>query len=328
MIELLLNFNRTYNNSINVIKDVLRKKYPIDTVLKNGKQIRLANFNAALFIASIQKQKGIEYDIDNDMVTIHSTSMLSDNKKKIKLIGGITNGDVVNIFLKNDYTDLPVKGKTVIDIGSNIGDSLLFFALSGADRIIGLEPFPKNYEKAKKNVEINNFSDKITVLLAGCSATSGHTKIDPDYDSGVDSKLDAFDHGVNVPLLTLKNILNNYNIPNESILKMDCEGCEYETILTASNEILERFSHIIVEYHHGYKNLKKKLEECGFKVYVKKPTASGFVSSYLHVLRKIFPIKNSPTTHHNKNDLRTDECVRVDKKYNVEYVGLIHALRK
>ena len=119
MIELLLNFNRTYNNSINVIKDVLRKKYPIDTVLKNDKQIRLANFNAALFIASIQKQKGIEYDIDSDIVIIHSTSMLSDNKKKIMLIGGITNGDVVNVFLKNDYMDLPVKGKTVIDIGSN-----------------------------------------------------------------------------------------------------------------------------------------------------------------------------------------------------------------
>ena len=34
---------------------------------------------------------------------------------------------------------------------------------------------------------------------------------------------------------------------------------------------LKKFSHIIIEYHFGYKNLKEKLEKNGFKVSVTRP---------------------------------------------------------
>jgi FkbM family methyltransferase len=328
LFEIFLNFSRTYNNFSNVMKSVLIKKYPIDAVLKNGNHVKLVNFNATWFLSLIHKQKEFEYNMNEDVVIIDSPSSALENKQKIKIIGGITNGDVINVFLKRDYRDLPVKGKTIVDIGSNIGDSLLFFAIMGADRIIGLEPFPKNYEKAKKNITINNFSDKITVLLAGCSSRSGHIIVDPNYDSGVDSKLGEFNQGVKIPLLTLENIIDNYNIPKDSILKMDCEGCEYESILTASNMIFERFNNIIIEYHHGYKNLKNKLEECGFKVSIKKPTASGFISSYLHVLRKFILSKDSFLKSSNMNNSKINESQNVSKKRDVEYVGMIHATRK
>ena len=52
---------------------------------------------------------------------------------------------------------------------------------------------------------------------------------------------------------------------------MDCEGCEYDSILETANEILQKFSHIQIEYHYGYKNLKEKLESAGFSVKVTKP---------------------------------------------------------
>lgn len=47
---------------------------------------------------------------------------------------------------------------------------------------------------------------------------------------------------------------------------MDCEGCEYESILKCPDKILQRFQQIFLEYHYGYKNLQKKLERCGFRV--------------------------------------------------------------
>jgi hypothetical protein len=52
---------------------------------------------------------------------------------------------------------------------------------------------------------------------------------------------------------------------------MDCEGCEYESILNANENTLQKFSHILIEYHHGYKDLKEKLEKSGFKVSVTRP---------------------------------------------------------
>jgi recombination DNA repair RAD52 pathway protein len=41
--------------------------------------------------------------------------------------------------------------------------------------------------------------------------------------------------------------------------------------LDASNEALQAFDQIILEYHYGYKNLEKRLKEAGFKVEHTKP---------------------------------------------------------
>ena len=46
---------------------------------------------------------------------------------------------------------LPVRGKTVIDIGANIGDTPIYFHITWSKhRVIGIEPFPKNYELGSK----------------------------------------------------------------------------------------------------------------------------------------------------------------------------------
>jgi hypothetical protein len=74
-------------------------------------------------------------------------------------------------------------------------------------------------------------------------------------------------------MLTLEDILKQNNLQNgePNILKMDCEGCEYESILSATRDTIRSFSYIQIEYHGGYKDLKYKLEENGFTVTVSKP---------------------------------------------------------
>jgi predicted RNA methylase len=72
---------------------------------------------------------------------------------KLKLYGCINNGDIFDIFLQDTYRFLSIftrRGKIVIDIGVNIADSSIYFALKGADKVIAIEPFPRNYEMAKK----------------------------------------------------------------------------------------------------------------------------------------------------------------------------------
>jgi hypothetical protein len=61
---------------------------------------------------------------------------------------------------------------------------------------------------------------------------------------------------------------------------MDCEGCEYDVIFSSSKETLKRFSHIQIEYHYGYKNLKEKLEKCGFSVKVTRPVINPLNRKY------------------------------------------------
>jgi hypothetical protein len=53
---------------------------------------------------------------------------------------------------------------------------------------------------------------------------------------------------------------------------MDCEGCEYDIILSAQDNVLSCFSHMLIEYHYGYKDLKERLEKCDFDISLIKPS--------------------------------------------------------
>jgi len=112
------------------------------------------------------------------------------------------------------------------------------------------------------------------MLLGGCSAKSGYVTVDPDYEGSVTTRLAEFSNGMRVPLLTLEDILSQNNVPYGCVLKMDCEGCEYENLLSTPENVLRRFSHMLIEYHYGYKNIKEKLEKSGFYVSVTRPWIS------------------------------------------------------
>lgn len=314
---MLLKVQNTYSNPGKILINILQEKFPVEAVLKNGKHVKLKSFNAMYFIAHTHGLGNIQYDVDNDFVIMSFPD--SEERENITLYGGINNGDIVYGFLKNDYSKLPVKGKTVIDVGSNIGDTPMYFTLNGATKVIGLEPFPKNYEIASKNIRYNSFSDKITLLLAGCAAKTGHITINPDHDSNIESTLNEDTRGIKIPLLTLEQILDKYEVPSQSILKMDCEGCEYDTIKSSSKEILGRFSHIQIEYHFGYKDLKEKLEKCGFKVFVDKPRATDVINSYLKACKKILYFNTKKSTEIDQSR---------KKIHQIGYTGFIYAINE
>ncbi len=66
--------------------------------------------------------------------------------------------------------------------------------------------------------------------------------------------------------------MSKYNI-DSGILKMDCEGCEYG-LLNETNETIQSFSMIQIEYHYGYERLVNKLKELDFKCEYTKPKMS------------------------------------------------------
>jgi hypothetical protein len=75
---------------------------------------------------------------------------------------------------------------------------------------------------------------------------------------------------------------------------MDCEGGENDSIPSASEDTLRNFSHIMVEYHYWYKNLKRKLEKR--KVSVTRLYAVGAKSA-----RKIYLCKTNLILIHQKS---------------------------
>jgi len=179
-------------------------------------------------------------------------------------------------FIKEQYKWLNVKGKDVVDVGANVGDTAIYFALKGAKHVYAFEPYPYSYNIAKKNIELNHLENKITLLNEGCGR-SGFVTIKKDYENTGSTNLKNSKKGKKIKIESLDEIVKRFNLKHAT-LKLDCEGCEYALILNASYETLHAFDQIIMEYHYGYKNLVRRLNEAGFKVRYslpKTPLESG-----------------------------------------------------
>ncbi len=184
----------------------------------------------------------------------------------LQFYDGISNGDVFNIFYEKEYRFLPVKDRVIIDIGANIADSSIYFAINGAKKVIALEPFPKNFEIARKNIAMNGFTDKVELLNAGCcGGQSKDVTLDPSA-KGASCQTIQSSTGRNIHFFTLQELVDKYNIDSPAILKLDCEGCEYDIISSNSNTVLDKFSHIQIEYHQGLRDLEKHLVGGSFAV--------------------------------------------------------------
>ena len=94
---------------------------------------------------------------------------------------------------------------------------------------------------------------------------------DKEMTTGIQVELS--NSGKEIGMINLDYLIDLYGI-EKGVLKMDCEGCEYDSILTSNDETLRHFEHIMLEYHYGYDSLFKKLKEAGYKVKITKPKSS------------------------------------------------------
>ncbi len=248
--------------------NVWRGKDEINVVLKNRDRIR-AKSDIVCFYCYI-----LPHLIKNKNIDITNPG-LDGNGFKFEYMGrDITLeavGDIFAVYGEEAYKFLNVNNETVIDIGANIGDSSIYFALNNARKVIALEPYPYSYNIALKNIKLNHLEDKIILLNAGYGEENT-IKIDPKFENTTSSDIKSFDNGIDIKIMPLKKILNDYNIDN-AVLKMDCEGCEYN-IIKEDNDTLRKFKMIQMEYHYGYEKLKDKLEEAGFNVKYTEPKVS------------------------------------------------------
>ena len=70
--------------------------------------------------------------------------------------------------------------------------------------------------------------------------------------------------------ITLEDVLDNNEIGSCDLLKMDCEGAEYEILFSTPKSTLARIRNISLEYHdapvYHVEDLKSYLENMGFDV--------------------------------------------------------------
>jgi len=273
-IQILKNYKKVYKNYFILLSKLYFKRrrslqndnIMIKVILRDGKEINVP-YGWVVKFADLHT-----YQNEN----ISNLSLVKEGisfryKDFPVIINPARSSDPEAVFFREEYNFLNVKDRDVIDVGMNIGDSTIYFALNGARRVIGLEPYPYAFSYAEKNVKLNNLQNVIT-LNAGYGKDSKIFVDDSKILFTGSSLIASNDGGKEIPIYSLKTLLNEYEI-EDAILKMDCEGCEYN-LLDEDEDILKRLRMIQIEYHYGYEKLKEKLEELGFKVKYTEPVKS------------------------------------------------------
>ena len=151
-------------------------------------------------------------------------------------------------FEEKQWDFLNVQNKSVLDIGAFVGDSPIYFILKGAKKVYAIEPHPDVYKEMIENIKLNNMEDKIIPINMGISYEKDYVSINiVDINHVGGSFFNSNNTGIKVPASKLSDIIDKYNI-NAQILKMDCEGCEYDIILKDYDTIKD-FDEIGFEYH-------------------------------------------------------------------------------
>jgi FkbM family methyltransferase len=151
------------------------------------------------------------------------------------------------IFEDDSYglTVNDIRGKTVIDIGGNIGLYALFCAEKGANRVITVEAQPVIF----KTRLLDNVTGYPCIEPLNYAASDTDGEMVHILNINVGSVVGG-DEGDLVETITLSSLLDKCNvIGNDLVMKIDCEGSEFNILLTSTIETLRRFSVMSMEVH-------------------------------------------------------------------------------
>lgn len=165
------------------------------------------------------------------------------------------------IFMEASYTiglaaKIP-KAPTIVDIGANVG----FFSLFAASRfpgasIFAYEPVPRNFDQLVRNRELNQKAE-ITCVPKAVYGFSGlvNLEIDPADTFTTSARVAAVptqaSSTIEVPCTALSDLLDAHGIEACHLLKIDCEGAEFDILYSCPEAYLQRIEQMVIEVHRG-----------------------------------------------------------------------------
>lgn len=174
-----------------------------------------------------------------------------------------------SILGEDEYYFAKMEGRIGIDIGAFIGSASLAMASRGMD-VYTVEALPENVEMINKNLKLNSYQNKVTVLHRAISSDSNSmVKLyygNPNTSGGnvhefighVGHNPSAKGRHVEVQTLSLDALFSENNLDHCDILKIDCEGGEWPCFEAVSEKTLDKIHYITGELHTGSPNPNRK----------------------------------------------------------------------
>jgi FkbM family methyltransferase len=182
------------------------------------------------------------------------------------------------VFVEETYADilplLPKHAVTVLDIGANLGSFCVWLAARhGISRGTCFEPDPSSFRLCRFNLSINGCTQVEPVPKAvGGIARTLQMRVNTTRPGGnsIYAAPSGEGENANVEVLPLAEWLSTHE-GELDLLKLDCEGAEWEIIDYTPPELWKRISVIVAEIHgdpgekHQPDDFPRLMEARGFR---------------------------------------------------------------
>ncbi len=132
----------------------------------------------------------------------------------------------------------------IFDVGANIGDTVLHFAkmLNNTGKVYGFEPVPALFERLKKNVALNNFTNIVinNIALSDKKADLFFNLPAAQNSGGIFLSNTATDNTKKVLAVSMDDFCFENKIEKLNVIKIDVEGFELK-VLQGATETLKKF---------------------------------------------------------------------------------------
>jgi FkbM family methyltransferase len=166
---------------------------------------------------------------------------------------------VNEVFCREDYAAGPSL-RVVVDIGSNIGISALYFLTRNPTAHVFLyEPDPRNVARLRQN--LRGYEGRYTVHEEAVSDFSGTVSFGVEQTGRYGGIGLELDEQIAVPCSDINDVLRAVlaRRPRVDILKVDSEGHEHRTIRAISPELARRVTTIYYEAGGSSERLRPDL---------------------------------------------------------------------
>ncbi len=169
---------------------------------------------------------------------------------------GMDHVPILEIFLNEEYGTNLSDDAVVIDLGANIGVFTVYATSSARNvRVYAYEPFPAFWALLKENVRLNRREGTVHCFNSAVATETGTRDL---YLSGGNFFFPTLMGGTNndnhervtVCCTTLAEIMESNHLEHVDLLKMDCEGAEYEILYPTPPSYLKRIDQIRMEFHN------------------------------------------------------------------------------
>ena len=230
-------------------------------------------FGANFITDTVSEKNQVQGNMTIKITEVNKKRIIETNDGLKFYLDSIDPGIIIETYVRKIHgfnSDEDWNGKTVVDVGANVGDTAIYYASKGA-RVFAFEPIKAHYDAMIKNLGLNpQIANRITPINAGIGK-DGMLRFYHDSTQEIGSSA-SFLYDLNISSeisevkgYSLKTARSEFKMSNIDLLKMDCRGCEQ----FLRDEDLAGIPNVKIEYtayNNAYKveDFLQMLTRCGY----------------------------------------------------------------